>query len=343
MGVSLSELISGREIEIEDFRGKTIFMDASNVMYQFLSSIRDRFTGEPLRDSHGNVTSHLSGIFYRTSKMMESGINVVYVFDGEPPKFKKKTIENRVKIRQEAQEKWKEALEEGDAEKIRKYSQAAIRLTPEMIEEAKTLLSVMGVAWMQAPSEAEAQASYLVKEARGWAVGSQDWDSLLFGAPRLAKNLTITGRRKVPRKEKYITVKPELIELDSALKNLGISRDQLIILGMLVGTDYTPGGIKGIGPKTALKIVKEHKTLSSVLKNVEWNFDIEPETVFEFFKNPPTEKKEPKASKFDKFALEEFLMKKHDFSEERVRRTIEKFTKTHDSKKQSSLGKFLKQ
>ena len=217
MGVSLSELISGREIEIEDLRGKTIFMDASNVMYQFISSIRDRFTGEPLRDSHGNVTSHLSGLFFRTSKMMESGINVVYVFDGEPPKFKKKTIENRVKIRQEAQEKWKEALEEGDAEKIRKYSQAAIQLTPEMVKEAKTLLSAMGVAWMQAPSEAEAQASYLVKETRGWAVGSQDWDCLLFGASRLAKNLTITGRRKVPRKEKYIIVKPELIELDSAL------------------------------------------------------------------------------------------------------------------------------
>jgi len=341
VGVSLSKLVSGREIEMTELEGRTIYMDASNVMYQFLSSIRDRFTGEPLRDSHGNVTSHLSGLFYRTAKMLEGGMNIVYVFDGEPPKFKAKTTEERRRIRREAKEKWKEAKEEGDIEKIRKYSQAALKLTPEMVEEAKTLLKTMGVAWLQAPSEAEAQASCLVREGRGWAVGSQDWDSLLFGAPRLAKNLTITGRRKVPRKEKYINVKPELIELDSALKNLGISRDQLIILGMLVGTDYTPGGIKGIGPKTALKMVKEHKSLESVLKNVEWDFETEPEIIFDFFKNPPVEKREPEKPKFDRGALSEFLIKKHGFSEERVSGTMEKLQKLEGRKKQSSLGKFF--
>jgi len=342
MGVSLSELVSGREIEIEDLTGKTIFMDSSNIMYQFLSSIRDRFTGEPLRDTHGNVTSHLSGIFYRTSRLIENGINVIYVFDGEPPKFKRRTIEERIKIREAAEEKWKDALEEGDVEKIRKYSQAALRLTHEMKEDAKKLLSYMGVAWLQAPSEAEAQASYLVKEGRGWAVGSQDWDSLLFGAPRLLKNLTITGRRKVPRKEKFIIVKPEMIELEPTLHNLGINRDQLIILGMIVGTDYSPGGIKGIGPKTALKMVKEYKNLASVLKHVEWNFDVDPETVFSFFKKPPTEKREPEKQMFDKEKLEDFLIKKHDFSDERVSNTIEKLEKLQEIKKQSSLGKFLR-
>ncbi|MFH1444988.1 MAG: flap endonuclease-1 [Nanoarchaeota archaeon] len=341
MGVSLSVLVEGKEIELADLNGRTIYLDASNIMYQFLSSIRDRFTGEPLRDSHGNVTSHLSGLLYRTARMIESGIDPIYVFDGKPPEFKSSTIEKRVKIREDAKEKWKDAVEEKDIEKIRKYSQAAIRLTSHMIEEAKTLLSSMGVAWLQAPSEAEAQASYLVKEGRGWAVGSQDWDSLLFGAPRLAKNLTITGRRKIPRKEKYIIVKPELIELEPTLKKLGINRDQLIVLGMLVGTDYSPGGIKGIGPKNALKIVKEHKTLDNVLKNVEWSFDIEPQKVFDFFKNPPVEKKEPKKPNFNKEVLRKFLIDDHDFSEERVNGTIDKLESLQGKRKQSSLGKFF--
>ncbi|MEM7815770.1 MAG: flap endonuclease-1, partial [Candidatus Aenigmatarchaeota archaeon] len=247
MGVSLSGLVLGKEISIEELRGKRIAIDANNTLYQFLSTIRDRFTGEPLRDSNGEITSHLSGLFYRTAKLVEEGIEPVFVFDGEPPEFKRETIENRVHIREEAKRKWEEALEKGEIEKVKTYAQGAARLTDDMVEESKNLLEYMGVPWVQAPSEGEAEASFLAKKGTVWAAGSQDWDSLLFGAPRLVRNLTISGRRKVARKEKYVVVSPELVELDSVLKSLGITNEQLILIGILVGTDYNMGGVKGFG------------------------------------------------------------------------------------------------
>ncbi len=323
MGVNLSNLVSGRSVEIRDLRGRTIAIDAYNTLYQFLSIIRDRFTGEPLRDSKGRTTSHLSGLFYRTTKLLENGINPVFVFDGEPPEFKKETCEKRTEIRKEAEEKLEEARRKGDVEAIRRYAQATSKLTDEMIEQSKRLLTYMGIPVIQAKSEGEAQAAWLVNKGRVWASGSQDWDSLLFGAKRMVKNLTITGRRKVPRKEDYIEIKPEVIELESALSELGINRDQLIIIGILIGTDYNPGGVKGIGPKSALEIVKEHRTFEKVFMHVEWEFDVEPEKIFEFFKNPPVEDREIKKPEPDFEKLKE-LMTGFDFSEERVEKTIER-------------------
>jgi flap endonuclease-1 len=340
MGVNLSDLISGRHVEISDLRGRTIAIDAFNTLYQFLSIIRDRFTGEPLKDSKGRITSHLSGLFYRTAKLVENGINPVYVFDGEPPKFKKATTEERTRTREEASQKLEIARKEGDVEKIRLYAQATSRLTDEMVEESKRVLEFMGIPVIQAPSEGEAEAAYLVNKGLVWASGSQDWDSILFGAPKMVKNLTITGRRKVPRKEDYVEIKPEIIELDSVLSQLGINQDQLIIIGILIGTDYNPGGVKGIGPKNALKLVKEKKTLERVLEGIEWDFDTPPEEIFEFFKNPPVkdckiEKKEPDFEKLKEIMLD------HDFSEERVNNVIQKMENL-SKEKQSSLQAWLK-
>ena len=340
MGVSLSELVNARQVEVGDLKGKTIAIDAYNVMYQFLTTIRDRFTGEPLRDSQGRVTSHLSGIFYRTSKLIENGMKIAYVFDGEPPEFKKQTVEQRKGIRKEAEEKWKQAVEKGDMEGIRRYSQAAARLTKDMVAEAKRLLNYMGVPWVQAPSEGEAQVAYLVRKGRVWACGSQDWDSLLFGAPRLVRNLTITGRRKLPGKEKYITVKPEIVELDSVLSELGISHDQLITLGILVGTDYNQGGIKGIGPKTALKTVKEKGSMESVFSDLEWKFKTTPQEIFNFFKNPPVEETELEEKELQPERLMEMLCEERSFSRERIESVVEKLTEGKEKEKQSDLGRF---
>jgi len=193
------------------------------------------------RDSSGRITSHLSGLFYRTAKLMEMGIKPVFVFDGKHPKFKKKTQESRIKMREEAAEKLKIAREEGDIEKIRLYSQAAVKLNKDMINEAKALLKLMGIQVIEAPSEAEAQAAYMTANGISWASGSQDWDSLLFGCPRLIKNINISGKRKIPGKLIYSEIKPELIELEKVLKSLEINRDQLIMLGILVGTDFWSG------------------------------------------------------------------------------------------------------
>jgi len=342
MGISFAGLIKGREMELKELSGRRIAIDSSNVLYQFLSTIRDRFTGEPLKDSSGNVTSHLSGLFYRTSKLIESGIKLVYVFDGEPPSFKKRTTEARIKVREEAREKWKQALAEGRTEDVRRYAQAATRLTKDMTEESKELLNLMGVPWIQAPSEAEAQAACLATKGDVWAVGSQDWDSLLFNAPRLARNLTISGRKKVAGKESYITMKPELVELPDVLKELGINHEQLICLGILIGTDYNPGGVKGMGPKTALGLVREQKTPERVFKSVEWEFDILPEVIFDFFKQPPVDKgTEIKIPKLDRDKLKEFMVEKHDFSEDRIESALKRLEEREDDKKQSRLGKFF--
>lgn len=253
MGVNLSGIVSGRSIELADLKGRTIAIDTYNTLYQFLSIIRDRFTGEPLRDSKGRVTSHLSGLFYRTTNLIENGIEPVFVFDGKPPAFKRKTAEARSAVKKEAEERLEKARGEGDFEAIRRYAQATSKLTGEIIEHSKMLLEYMGIPVVQAPSEGEAQAAHMTNTGKAWASGSQDWDSLLFGTERMVKNLTVSGRRKVAHKENYTEIKPEVIELERVLSQLGVTRDQMIMLGILIGTDYNPGGIKGMGRRPHLK------------------------------------------------------------------------------------------
>jgi flap endonuclease-1 len=327
MGVQLRDIIPRKEIELSDLAGKKIAIDAFNTLYQFITIIRDRETGEPLRDSKGRITSHLSGLFYRTINLMQEGIRPVFVFDGEPPSFKEKTREERREFREEMRKKLEEAKAKGDIETIRIASQASAILTQEMVKQAKELLTYMGIPWVQAPSEGEAQCAFLVARGYVYAAASQDYDSLLFGSPKLIRNLSITGKRKLPRKNEYIEIKPELIELKEVLDTLGITREQLIIIGLLVGTDYNPG-ISGIGPKKALKIVKEEKTLKHVLKKIDWEaqFEAEPieaEKIFEFFLEPKvTEKfdltfKAPQKEKILKFMVDEF-----EFSQERIEKHL---------------------
>jgi flap endonuclease-1 len=262
MGVQLSKIVPSKEVELLELSGKKIAIDAYNTIYQFLSIIRDRMTGEPLRDSKGQITSHLSGLLYRTSNLVEVGIKPVFVFDGKPPELKKKTIEARKEAKEEAKKKWKEALEKG--EKAITYAQAASHLTDEMVEESKELLNYMGIPWVQAPSEGEMQCAFMCKKKDVWASASQDFDSILVGSPKLIRNISITGKRKLPKKEVYIEIKPEIIELEKVLSTLGINQKQLIIVGILVGTDYNPG-VKGIGPKRAIDLVKKYETLKKVL------------------------------------------------------------------------------
>ncbi len=342
MGISLREIVPGRELELEELSGRKLAVDAYNILYQFLSSIRDRFTGEPLKDSRGRVTSHLSGLFYRNANLIGKGIKLVYVFDGKPPEFKRETSEARREVRRKAEVKWKEAVKKGDVEAVKRYSQQASRLTDEMVEEAKKLLGTMGIPVVQAPSEGEAQCSWLCRKGLVYATASQDFDSLAFGSPRLVRNINITGRRKVPGKEKYITIMPEIIELEDALKSLGISRDQLIILGILTGTDYNPGGIKGIGPKTALKMVRENRTLDGVLKQVKWEFRTPAREIFDFFKKPPVKETEIGKARFDPEKLREILVEEHDFSRERFDSVMKKLQESEEAKKQTGLERFMR-
>jgi len=340
MGVNLRGIIEGKEVELSYLAGKKIAIDAYNTLYQFLSIIRDKMTGEPLRDSKGRITSHLSGIFYRTSNLLEAGIKPIFVFDGKPPEFKKRVIEEREKAKEEARKKWEEALEKG--EKAITYAQAAAVLTDEMVNDAKVLLDAMGVPWLVAKSEGEAQCAFLCKKGEVDYSASQDYDSLLFNSPSLVRNLSITGKRKLPRKEAYIEIKPEIIELKEVLSSLGITKEQLIIIGMLVGTDYNKG-IKGIGPKTALKIVKENKTLKKVLAQVKWEDEVNPEEIYNFFLNPPVnEKYKIEFKQPDREKIIKFMVDEHDFSLERVEKVIEKLQQAYSTGTQASLRGWLK-
>jgi len=341
MGVQIGTIVPRKEIDLESLAGKKIAIDAYNALYQFLSIIRDKMTGEPLKDSKGRITSHLSGLFYRTINLIEAGIKPIYIFDGMPPEFKKATLEMREEMKKEAEEKMKEALERG--EEAIKYAQATAKVTEEIVKDAKKLLGLMGIPVVQAPSEGEIQAAYLAKKGDAYASASQDYDSLLVESPRIIRNLNITGKRKLPNREVYVEIKPELIELEEVLKTLGITREQLIIIGILVGTDYNPEGVEGIGPKKALKIVKEKKTLENVLKEVEWKFDVRAEDIYNFFLNPPiTDDYKIEWRQPDEDGIIKFMVEEHDFSEERIKNGIEKLKQAFTKSQQRTLGSWFR-
>jgi flap endonuclease-1 len=341
MGIQIFDILPKKDIEIEDLKGRVLAVDAFLWLHQFLSIIRQP-DGTPLMDSKGRITSHLSGIFYRSARLIENGLKLVFVFDGPSPRFKAATVEERKSIKEQARIKWEEALDEENLEDARKAAQATSRLTDEMIQQSKNLLEFMGIPIVQAPSEGEAQCAYLCQKDLVYAVSSQDSDSLLFNAPRLVRNLSITGRRKLPRQDTYIEIKPEIIELESVLKNLGVTREQLIIIGLLVGGDYNPG-IKGYGPKKALELVKKEKTLKNVLEKIEWNNEMPAEEIYDFYLNPEIEKnvnfefKNPQPEK-----IMNLMVGEHEFSQERIEKIIKVLTESKESNKQKSLGSWLK-
>ncbi|MGB9719349.1 MAG: flap endonuclease-1 [Candidatus Anstonellales archaeon] len=343
MGVDLSGIVEKHEITLESLAGKKIAIDAYNVLYQFLASIRQP-DGMPLMDFSGNITSHLSGLLYRTERIVENGIKPVYVFDGKPPKFKEKTIEKRRKAKEEAKEKWEKALAL-EEERAKTYAQATSKLTDEMVAESKELLSAMGISYIEAPGEGEAQAACMAKKGIVYASASQDYDSLLFGSPLLIRNLSITGKRKLPRKDQYVIVYPEQVSLDELLNTSGINQEQLVAIGILVGTDFNEG-VKGVGPKTALKIVKEQKQLKKILEFVgeKYKHKFEPyiEDVFNYFLNPPCTDVQLKWNPPDAEKIIKILVERHDFSEERVRNAVEKMMKGMEEKgNQEKISKWF--
>jgi len=341
MGIAIKDLLIIKEMEIEDLRGKKVAVDSFNMLYQFLTTIRAR-DGSLLKDSKGNVTSHLVGLFSRTTKLMEYGIKPIFVFDGVPPKIKQAERERRKEIKIEAQKKYEIAVEKEDLEEMKKYASMTTRLNQDMIDDAKRLIECLGLPVIQAPSEGEAQAAAIVKNGDAYAVVSQDFDSLMNGATILVRNLSIVGKRKVASKLKYETVKPELINLSDNLNYLGIDQDQLIALGILVGTDYNIGGIKGIGPKNALKLVKQHKNIKDIFAHVEWRSEVPWEEIFDTIKHMPVDKHyDVKFSHIDEDKLKRFLVDRHDFSEERVSSSIKNLIRKKEEKSQKGLSSFF--
>ena len=327
MGVDLGPLIkSRRQVKLEELHGRVVAIDGYNALYQFLAVIRGE-AGEPLTDSKGRVTSHLSGLYYRTLNLLEKGVKPVYVFDGKPPELKAQEIENRIRQREAARAKYEEALRRGDVEAARTYASLSARLKDYMVEDAKQLLDALGVPWVQAPSEGEAEAAYLAAKGYAWASVSQDYDSLLFGSPVLVRNLTISGRRKLPKKDVYVEVTPEVLELQQVLEELGLTREQLVDLAILIGTDFNPDGIRGIGPVKAYNYIKKYGRLENIAELREELRSIDYAAIRRIFLTPDVvdpgklEWRQP-----DERRIVDFLCREHDFSEERVTNALRRLT-----------------
>ena len=327
MGVNFKDLIPKTQVKLEDLGGKIIAIDAYNAIYQFLSIIRQP-DGTPLKDSTGKITSHLSGLFYRTSNLVEMGIKPVYVFDGIPPTLKSAEIARRRQVKVEAVASYEKAAASGDTAKMRMFAQAATSMKDYMQEDSRKLLDLLGLPWVQAPSEGEAQAAHMTKRGNADYCASQDYDSLLFGAPKLLRNVTISGRRKLPSKNLYVDIVPEVVELAKTLNEVGITYEQLIDVGILIGTDFNPDGIKGLGPKTALKLIKQHGTLEAALPHIKnASFPVEPNCIRQIFLHPEVtdnyklEWKEP-----DEEGIIDFMCRQKEFSEERVKKSLDKMT-----------------
>ncbi|MGC8850974.1 MAG: flap endonuclease-1 [Candidatus Micrarchaeia archaeon] len=340
MGVDIAGILEKRELALSELSGKTLAVDAFNTLYQFITIIRQP-DGTPLMDSRGRITSHLSGLFYRTCSLLEKGIRPVFVFDGEPSELKKRTIAERSALKHEAEEARREALERGDLEEAGMLAQRTARLSSKNVVEAKRLLDLMGVPWVQAPSEGEAQCAAMAAEGIVYAAASQDFDSLLFGAPVLVRNLALTGKRKVPRRNAFVDVLPEEFVLEDNLRRLGISRRKLVWIGLLSGTDFN-AGVYGIGAKKALKLVQSHDSFQEILGEIGEEMDWR--EVEEFFLNPPVRKVRGSELVFrepDREAVTAFMHGEHDFSVERVENALKRAFKEPKSSSQSQLSGWM--
>ena len=318
-------------------------VDAYNTIFQFLSIIRQP-DGRPLSDDQGRVTSHLSGLLYRTSNLIENGIEPSFVFDGKPNELKSGTIEERIARREKAKIEYEQALAEGDMKKAFSKAQQTSRMTPEILSTSKELLTLMGIPVVQAPSDGEAQGAYMCAKGDVYASASQDFDSLLFGAPLLVRNLTVSGRRKVPGKSIYKTVTPEVIDSERMLRDLGITREQLVDVCIMIGTDFNPG-VPGIGPKKGLKLIQKHGTLESVIEANGYDIPGYDDVREIFLNGPRSDDYEIRPREADTEGVLR-MMTDYGFSEDRVRTVLNKMESARkaesDRKKQRSLDAWFR-
>ncbi|MBI5036772.1 flap endonuclease-1 [Candidatus Micrarchaeota archaeon] len=336
MGVDIKNILVKKERSLDELKGRYA-VDAFNALYQFLTIIRQP-DGTPLLNRKREITSHLSGLFYRTCSLMEKNIVPIYVFDGEPSELKRRTIAERAAVKEEAEQLMRKAKEEGRIEEAARLAQRTAKLTRPMVEQSKTLLEAMGLPWVQAPSEGEAQCAWMAQQKIVNAAATQDFDALLFGAPKLLRNLTFSGKRKLPRTNAYAIIYPEEYDLGENLKALGLTRKQLVWIGILVGTDFNPGA-RGIGPKKALKLVKENSTFEQINSKLKEPIDFTP--LEELFMNPPYEKVDSLQRKRpDAAELKRLMVEENDFSEERVSSALERAFGKEDER-QSSLDKWF--
>jgi flap endonuclease-1 len=341
MGVNLTPIITRHISSLENLKGKSFAVDGNNYLYQFLALIRVP-DGTSLKDSKGNITSHLTGLVFRTTRLMhEYKMRLIFVFDGKPPELKTEEIKKRRETREKASKEWVEALKAGDYAKAFSKAIVTSRLTKSMIDDSKRLLQLLGIPFVQAPSEAEAQAALIARKGDVWAASSKDYDSLLFGAPRLVRFLTLTGKEYLPSKGYFRPLKPEVIVLQESLEKHGITREQLVDLAILVGTDFNRG-VKGIGPKKALKLIRTHRKLENMPSEIKIKLPKNPQKIRSVFLEPNVyENYEISYGELQEEELYNFLCKERDFSRKRVQTAADRMKKFYSWTRQSNLKKWL--
>ncbi len=332
MGLNLKELVVREKTTLEAFSSKIIAVDAYNAIYQFLASIRGP-DGLQLSDSEGRITSHLSGLLYRNINFLSLGIKPVYVFDGKPPSLKTAEIERRKQIKKDATVKYEKAIAEGNMEDARKFAQQTTSMKDGMVNESKQILSYFGIPYIDAPSEGEATAAHLTNTGQAYASASQDFDSILCGAKRLIRNFTNSGRRKIPNRNTYVEIEPEIIETQKTLDSLRITREQLVDIGILIGTDFNPNGFDRIGPKTALKMIKQHLRLEDIPQIQEQLQEIDYEQIRKIFLNPVVANvDEIVFGNVDYDGMTNYLVKERSFSEDRIQSSLNRLKKALEKK-----------
>lgn len=335
MGLDLKPILQREKTKLESFTSKVIAIDAYNAIYQFLAIIRGP-DGQHLTDSNGRVTSHLSGLFYRNINFLSLGIKPIYVFDGKPPSLKSAEIERRRQIKKEATIKYEKAISEGNLEEAKKFAQQTTAMRDGMVDESKHLLELFGIPHIQAPGEGEATAAHLTISGKAYATASQDFDSILFGAKKLVRNFTNSGRRKLPNRNTYIDIEPEMIDLQKNLDELKLTREQLVDVGILIGTDFNPDGFERIGPKTALKMIREHGRLEDVPQIQEQLDKIDYKQIRKIFlKSETVQVKDITFNDVDSDSIVNYLVKERNFSQERVEAALNRLKKTIEKKSQT--------
>lgn len=341
MGVLLTPIIMREQTSLKALRTKSFAVDGNIELHQFLALIRKR-DGSLFTDDQGRVTSHLIGLLTRTAHLVsEYGMSLAFVFDGKFNPLKQKTVEERRRAREKAEAEYADAVQRGDRSTAWSKAVMTGRVTRDVLDDAKRLLTLMGIPWMIAPEDGEAQASRIVMRGDAWAVGGKDYDSLLYGAPRLARYLTITGTEYLPSQRRARKLIPEIIDLQGNLANLGLTRAQLVDLAILVGTDFNPG-INGIGPKKALVLIKKYQRLEDMPQKIKEELDASPAEIREVFLHPKTiEDYRLTPTKPDLSGLVQFLVEERGFSRDRVEKTGNVLIRTYDQGRDAKLGAWL--
>jgi len=333
MGCNLRDLVSPEPIELGDLSGQRVAIDVFLNSYQFITSMTGP-DGKPL-SFEGRPVAHLMGFLDRATVMISEGIDPVFVFDGKPHDLKRKTLDGRRERKIEAFSRWESAVDAGDMEAAKKLGPQTAEYTPEMVQETKELFDLMGVSWVEAPMEAEGAAAVMCSRGDVAAVASQDWDTLLYGSPVMVRNLTSHGTRRFGR-----VMSAERIVLSDTLESHGITREQLVDLGIMVGTDFHPG-IKGIGPKTGLKLMKKHGTMEAVAEARGFELPENLEGIRSLFmEHPVGDEPLPEAQRAVEEDLRSFLQEERGFSERRMERALNRLAEAGRLKSSSQPSLF---